>query len=111
MICDQEGLIGGEMFAIDGCKIKSNASKEWSGTFEELARKEEKLCKASQRILTRHQAQDGLAEEEIRHDLKQKEKLDRSAEKINHYLKHHKEKLGSKGKPVKSNITDPDSAR
>ena len=30
MICDREGLIGRNMFAIDGCKIKSNASKEWS---------------------------------------------------------------------------------
>ena len=36
MICDEEGLIGRNMFAIDGCKIKSNASKQWSGTHEEL---------------------------------------------------------------------------
>jgi len=28
MICDEEGLIGRNMFAIDGSKIKSNASKE-----------------------------------------------------------------------------------
>jgi transposase len=28
LICDREGLIGRNMFAIDGCKIKSNASKE-----------------------------------------------------------------------------------
>jgi hypothetical protein len=39
MICDEEGLIGRNMFAIDGCKLKSNASKEWSGTFDELGRK------------------------------------------------------------------------
>ncbi|MCJ8321994.1 MAG: transposase, partial [Colwellia sp.] len=56
MICDKEGLIGRNMFAIDGCKIKSNASKEWSGTIEELTRKEAKLRRASQRILARHQA-------------------------------------------------------
>ena len=36
LICDKEGLIGQQMFAIDGCKLSSNASKEWSGTFEEL---------------------------------------------------------------------------
>ncbi|MFT7568482.1 MAG: transposase, partial [Pseudoalteromonas distincta] len=47
MICDEEGLIGRNMFAIDGCKIKSNASKEWSGAIEELTRKQEKLEKAS----------------------------------------------------------------
>ena len=32
MTCDSLGLIGKEMFAIDGCKMPSNASKEWSGT-------------------------------------------------------------------------------
>ncbi len=48
MICDEEGLIARNMFAIDGCKIKSNASKEWSGTFAELERKQLKLDKASQ---------------------------------------------------------------
>jgi len=111
MICDEEGLIGRNMFAIDGCKIKSNASKEWSGTFEELARKQVKLKKASQRILARHQSQDSMPEEEVAHDLKQKAKLDKSADKIAAFLKTSKEKLGSKGKPVKSNITDADSAK
>lgn len=32
LVCDGMGLIGKEMFAIDGCKLPSNASKEWSGT-------------------------------------------------------------------------------
>jgi len=40
------------------------------------------LRRASQRILERHQAQDSLGEGEITHDLKQKEKLDKSAEKL-----------------------------
>ena len=111
MICDEEGLIGRNMFAIDGCKIKSNASKEWSGTFEELTRKQEKLEKASKRILARHQAQDSMPEEDVAHDLKQKAKLDKSADKIAAFLNVSKEKLGSTGKPVKSNITDPDSAK
>ena len=79
MICDKEGLIGRQIFSIDGCKIKSNASKELSGTIEELTRKEAKLRRASQRILARHQAQDGLNEDEIEHDLKQKAKRDNSA--------------------------------
>jgi transposase len=44
MIWDEEGLIGHHMFAIGGrgparCKVKSNASKEGSGTLEELERK------------------------------------------------------------------------
>jgi len=111
MICDKEGLIGRNMFAIDGCKIKSNASKEWSGTIEELTRKEAKLRRASQRILARHQAQDTLSDDEVSHDLKQKAKLDSSATKIGQFLANNQDKIGSRGKPVKSNITDPDSAK
>jgi len=111
MICDKEGLIGRNMFAIDGCKIRSNASKEWSGTFEELERKQAKLRRASQRIIERHQAQDGLSEDDVEHDLKQKEKLDKSADKIKQFLASNEEKLGNRKKPVKSNITDPDSAK
>ena len=111
MICDEQGLIGRNMFAIDGCKIKSNASKEWSGTFEELARKEAKLRQASQRILERHQSQDEQPEAELTHDIKQQQKLDSSADKIKRFLATNKEKLGSRGTPVKSNVTDPDSAK
>jgi transposase len=28
LICDQQGLLGKELFAIDGCKMSSNASKD-----------------------------------------------------------------------------------
>ena len=51
------------MFAIDGCKIPSNASKEWSGTHAELTRKKAKLERASQRIVERHQALDGKVDD------------------------------------------------
>jgi hypothetical protein len=36
LVCDQEGLLGGTFFAVDGCKISSNASKEWSGMIKDL---------------------------------------------------------------------------
>jgi hypothetical protein len=32
LICDREGLIGRQMFAIDGVKLPSNADKRHSGT-------------------------------------------------------------------------------
>jgi hypothetical protein len=74
MICDKENLIGHNMFTIDAggptrCKIKSNASKEWSVTFRELERKKTKLKRANKRIVERHQAQNGLGEEEVAHNL------------------------------------------
>ncbi len=54
LICDEMGLIGKEMFAVDGCKLPSNASKEWSGTKKDLAHKKEKMEKAIRQIITKH---------------------------------------------------------
>ncbi len=67
-----------------------NASKEWSDTFAELARKQKRWRQASIRIIEHHQAQDGLSEDEVVHDLKQKEKLDKSADKIRDFLATNK---------------------
>lgn len=39
LVCDEMGLIGREMFAVDGCKLPSNASKEWSGTKKDFRKK------------------------------------------------------------------------
>lgn len=54
MVCDNLGLIGKEMFAIDGCKLPSNASKEWSGTREELQKKSDKIERAVAHMLKKH---------------------------------------------------------
>lgn len=54
------GLIGREHFAVDGCKLPSNASKRWSGTHEELADKRKKLEAVAARIVSRHRERDGV---------------------------------------------------
>ena len=36
LVCDQEGLLGWSFFAIVGCKMASNASKDWSGKINDL---------------------------------------------------------------------------
>jgi transposase len=36
LVCEEMKLLGGTSFALDGCKLPSNASREWSGTFEDL---------------------------------------------------------------------------
>ena len=41
-VCDGQGLIGREMFAIDGVKLPSNASKHRSGTRAEFTQRAEK---------------------------------------------------------------------
>jgi hypothetical protein len=37
------GYRKGKVFAIDGCRLPSNAGKEWSGTHEELRTKAKKI--------------------------------------------------------------------
>jgi hypothetical protein len=32
LVCEQEKLLGGTFFALDGVKLPGNASKRWSGT-------------------------------------------------------------------------------
>ena len=44
-ILGQEGLIGRDMFAIDGAKFPSNGSTDRSGTEAEFLTKDEKLCR------------------------------------------------------------------
>ena len=42
LVCEQEHLLGGTFFALDGVKLPSNASKENSGTISELKKKKDK---------------------------------------------------------------------
>jgi hypothetical protein len=51
LVCDQEDLLGGAFFAIDGCKMASNASKKWSGKINDLQKRKEKLSTSARTIL------------------------------------------------------------
>jgi len=101
------------MFAIDGGKLPSNASKEWSGTKEDLRRKAEKMEKALHRMVVRHKCMDASKREPevLEREEKYKEKLKKSAAKIRDWLKDNDDHPGSSGKPVKANITDNESAK
>ncbi len=113
LVCDQQNLIGKEMFAIDGCKLSSNASKEWSGTRADLKRKAEKIEKALHRMIVRHQCMDkDMVEPEVlERDEQYKRKLRKNAAKIRSWLKENEDRQGTSGKAVKSNITDNESAK
>lgn len=113
LMCDQLGLIGKEMFAIDGCKLPGNASKEWSGTHAELNKKRQKIDRAVRRMLQRHREQDS---QEQAPDIEEREqaqikKLRAVSRKIKRFLETEPERKGVSGKTVKSNITDNDSAK
>ena len=80
MYGDKLGLIGKEMFAIDGCKIGSNASKEWSGTREDFEKKKEKYKKSISSLLNKHREEDKRGEV----DQEQREKERKSSEETLH---------------------------
>ncbi|MFZ5484944.1 MAG: transposase, partial [Pseudomonadota bacterium] len=50
-ICDRQGLVGREMFAIDGVKLPSNASKAKSGTRADFLRQAAKMEQAAEKML------------------------------------------------------------
>jgi transposase len=116
LVCEEMNLLGGTMFALDGCKLPSNASKEWSGTFPELHKKKQKIeAKVAQ-----------LLEEQVQADRQQDdppgpkgtgtsrqqqvEKLQKKAELMEKWLAENQPKQGAAGREKQSNITDNDSA-
>jgi len=114
MVCDSLGLIGKEMFAVDGCKMPSNASKEWSGTRADLKKKAQKIDRAVRFLLNKHREEDqqGPPDPTMRQrEEKQKETLTKASRKIKEFLAKNKPRQGRRGKEVKSNITDNDSAK
>jgi len=111
--CDELGLIGKTMFAIDGCKLPSNASKEWSGTKAELDNKRKKLERAVARMLQQHRERDA---DSVTPDMQTNEKhyrnkLQQQVHKLKRWLDNNEDKIGKFGKPIKSNVTDNDSAK
>ncbi len=56
LICDRQGLIGRQMFAIDGVKLPSNASKAKSGKRKDFLRQAQKMQQAVDKLLSRHRA-------------------------------------------------------
>lgn len=114
LVCDELGLIGKDMFAIDGCKLPSNASKEWSGTRADFNRKVTKLDRAIAHMLATHKGLDAEDSEEdwVKREQKQIQTLKRQLKKIQSWLDDNDDdKRGPSGKVVKSNLTDPDSAK
>lgn len=114
LTCGKMGLLGREMFAIDGCKMPSNSSKEWSGTKQNLRKKADKIDRAVRFLLKRHREEDlREAPEPSRRQREEQqiEKLQAASRKINDFLAENEERIGRSGKEVQSNITDPDSAK
>jgi transposase len=113
LVCYEQGLIGGQMFAVDEVKLPSNASKEWSGTLEEFQGKALKLEKALEQLLERHRQADVAQDSGQVHAARAQRinTLQGALDKVRGFLRRAEDKVGANGKVRKSNLTDPDSAK
>jgi transposase len=116
LVCDDQGLLGHELLAIDGCKMASDAAKTHSGTLKELEHKREKIYKRVQHCMKEHRALDKRKprEKERKERLEQSiDSLEKHFNKIDQFLKTASPRMGrgKQSKEVKSNITDNESAK
>lgn len=113
LTCDEMGLIGKEMFAIDGCKLPSNAAKEWSGTKADFQKKADKLEHAIGKMVDQHHQADNsnLDDTLQKREAKQVKTMQKHLAKIRKWLAVSEDKIGKSGKPIKSNVTDNESAK
>jgi transposase len=117
LVCYEMDLLGGTFFALDGSKLPSNASKEWSGKHSDLNRKKEKIEKKVEQLLKEQEEADKRDDDEqggdssgLSNRKRQIERLTKKAERIEKFLKENDPKIGKVGKEIKSNITDNESA-
>lgn len=116
LVCHQQGLLGNELFAIDGCKIPSNAAKEWSGTFKELEEKRDKIRRRIRHQLTEHRRldkEDPDNQARVERSQQTLATLDKACDRIDRFLKQAAPRMGQgrRSKEVKSNVTDNESAK
>lgn len=112
LVCHEEGLLGGTHFSLDGVKLPSNASKEWSGKHNELHKKQEKLKEKVKQAVKQHKeadkrTDDRLSEKERR--VRRIKRLQHNANRIESFLRENEPKIGSENREIKNNITDPES--
>lgn len=113
MTCDRLGLIGAQMFAIDGVKLPANASKERSGTHAELRHRADRLDKAADKIIELHRSCDSDTREADldaqRHARIQA--LRKEAQATREFVAGSLPRRNRKGGELKANVTDNDSAK
>jgi hypothetical protein len=107
------GLIGKEHFAVDGCKLPSNASKKWSGTHKELEEKHKKLEQVAERIVQRHRERDGQEGKSgnAPGEPEQAQRYRKKVAELKDFLAKTAKKCGPSGNEQKTNLTDPESAK
>jgi transposase len=114
LVCEQEGLLGGTFFALDGVKLPANASKESSGTVATLKKKRRKIQQKLKRLLKDQIDADKDDDDNFPNPPnreQQIDKLQKQADRIEKWLKQNDAKIGVNKKELLSNVTDNDSAK
>ena len=113
LVCEEMKLLGGTEFSLDGCKLPSNASTRWSGTFATLKAKKEKLERRVGYMLSEQVKADKKEGKDVREETrraKHVEKLKKQAARVEEFLRENEPKAGKQFKEVRSNVTDNESA-
>ena len=121
--CHGLGLVGGDVFAVDGCKLPSNAAKERSGTLEELEQKRKDAETLMERIVRQHVGLDREGREgsglngtaasyvfDREYQERQLERLEKKLTAPDHVLETAEPRRGRSGDEVKSKVTDHERA-
>ena len=111
LVCEELGLLDGTHFSLDGVKLSANASKEWSGTFEDLKHKRDKLQEKLQRVITEHALADKQPEIVIERQKKRERRFQLQVERLNQFLQEQEPKRGSDGQEIQSNVIDNESVK
>ena len=111
LVCEELGLLDGTHFSLDGVKLSANVSKEWSGTFDELKHKRDKLQEKLQRVIAEHAQADKQPEVEVERQKKHERRFQLQVERLNQFLQEQEPKRGSDGKEIQSNVIDNESVK
>ncbi|NOT69243.1 MAG: transposase [Methylophilaceae bacterium] len=114
LVCDRQGLIGREMFAIDGVKLPANASKAKSGTRADYQRQMERMEQAAKTLLEKHQRADAALTEAAmgQREANKLARLQKEATQLRDWLQANThDRKGSRGSVILSNRTDNESAK
>jgi transposase len=111
LVCDELGLLGGTHFSLDGVKLSANVSKEWSGTFDELKHKRDKLQSKLEQVLAGHLQADNQPESEQERQKRQEKRIQLQVERLKQFLENEQPKKGNDKSEIQSNAVDNQSVK
>ena len=99
IVSEEDGLLGGTHFSLDGLKLSSNASKEWSGKHSDLRKKQEKIKERVTEAVKEHREEDQRGGDPDGQRRQQRIKsLQHKADRIEKFLAENEPKQGKRGK-------------